>query len=159
METKNNNPEKVVESAATARVECSRILEMNFRRDNDALKIELKSTLDWKLFRRNNKETVNIGGVVCYRPRNTELEGVDSCFSMEASHEYNGFPNLTMLLAQDIQKGVTFNFPPMPIVESRVLNWLQKMKEDAKIMYLTYCKPVNVSVVITSETVEREIHH
>ena len=64
--------------------------------------------------------------------------------------------NLSMLLARDLKSGVTFNFGVMPIGEEKIAEYLATFKNQVKMIYLSYMKPVSISMVISTETVERE---
>lgn len=146
---------KVVESSP-AQKSCPKIVNLGVKRDDDGLKITIQSPIDFKILKKNNKFT--LGGVTCFVPRSERVEGIDSYFATQSDYEFEGMPNLTMLLAENIRSGVTFVFPAMPISDKRMREWMEQFKRDAKILYLTYVKPVDWTVVITSETIEREHH-
>jgi hypothetical protein len=137
---------------------CNRckIVNMGVKRDNDGLKISLQSPINFKILQK--KERFNLGGIVCFAPRQQNVDGLDSVFSTEQSYQVDGLPNLTMLLAENLKSGVTFQFPPMPISDTKIKEWMEQFKKDAKVLFLTYVKPVDYSVIITSQTIECERH-
>lgn len=142
----------------TTKPSCSerKIVTIRISRDDDGMRIYMQSPVDWKIMKRERK--FNLGGVPCFQPTMEQVEGLDSFFSIEQYFESNGMPNLSMLLAENIKQGVTFSFPPYPISETKIKRWAEQFKQDAKVLYLTYVKPVDFSVIITSTTVERENH-
>src|SRR5579864_4810531 len=133
-----------------------KIINVRISRDDDGMRIFMQSPVDWKIMKREKKFT--LGGVTCFQPNMEQVEGLESFFSTEQYFEYNGLPNLTMLLAEKIKEGVTFSFPPYPISENKIKRWAEQFKQDAKVLFLTYVKPVDFSVIITSTTIERENH-
>lgn len=158
MNEKENNqiqPQNtVIDSSATQRVDNNKILSIGFKRDNNTFQIRLKSPINWGFLSKDGK--FGIGGITCNRPRLDRIEETDSCFSMENNYEFDNKPNLSMLLAQQIKDGVTFNFAPIPISDVKVKAWIQQMKDDAKILYIKYAKPLDIEVEITSHVIERE---
>lgn len=139
------------------KIDETRILSLRFKRTNSGIEIQIQSNVDWG-FLGNPKRKFNLAGVECAAPMSLQQEGVNSYFSPDQTFSYEGMPNLTMLLATNIRSGVKFVFPTMPISDEKIKMWTENFKEDVKILYLTFCKPVDISVEINSRTVEREIH-
>ncbi len=156
MNTNEIKPEIKAESTGSSKANCCKIVNMAVKRTDDGLRITLQSPIDFKILKRPQKFT--LGNVTCFNPRQEQVDGIDSFFSTAQSYEVNGMPNLTMLLAENLKSGVTFVFPPMPISDKKIREWIEQFREDAKILFLTYVKPVDYSVVITSQTIERETH-
>ena len=65
---------------------------------------------------------------------------------------------MNMLLAKNINNGVKFDFGAFPMSENKVKDWIDKFKKQTKILYLTYCKKLNITTIITTHTVEEENH-
>jgi len=151
-ETNTNIQAKPVDNCNSCK-----IVNMGVKRDNDGLKISLQSPINFKILQK--KERFNLGGIVCFAPRQQNVDGLDSVFSTEQSYQVDGLPNLTMLLAENLKSGVTFQFPPMPISDTKIKEWMEQFKKDTKVLYLTYVKSVDYSVEISAVTIEREIHH
>lgn len=144
---------------STKKIEGRKIMTGQIKRNMEGtIEIKLQSSIDWKMFKRAGKDTIKIGNVECYYPRNDSVPGVKGFFYYDNVFENNDFPNLCLILAKEIEKGVTFVFNSYPISEVRIKNWIQKFNEQIKILYLSYCKPINISISITSEIVEREFH-
>lgn len=154
MNTDTNSNNQVVKQDTCNRC---KIINLGVKRDNDGLRITIQSPIDFKILKKGNQR-FTLGGVTCYAPRDERVDGVDSFFGTSQSYEIESMPNLTMLLAEDIKSGVTFSFPPMPISDSNIRSWMEQFKRDAKILFLTYVKPVDYTVTITSQTIEKEIH-
>lgn len=143
----------------TKKIEGKKIISGEVRRNQEGwLEIKLRSPIDWKIFRRTSRETLRIGNVECYYPKCDTYPGLKSYFYYDNLFEHNDYPNLNLLLAKDVDKGVTFVFNSFPISDQKIKSWVQKFNEQVKILYLSYCKPINISFVITSETIEREVH-
>lgn len=141
----------------------SNLLEINVSRTEErGLEISLKSDANFLFnswFDRRDYDNT-IGGVLCARARNDYLEEFGGKFYRDNMFEDgDGNPNLTLLLARDIKNGVVFKFGHFPISDKQILNWANKFKAQTKALYLTYMKEVKLSVVITTETVEREPHN
>lgn len=152
-----NTDIKPTESGANQRANCCKIINLGVKRDNEGLRISIQSPIDFKILKKgNNKFT--LGGVNCFAPRQERVDGVESFFSTSQSYEVEGMPNLTMLLAENLKTGVTFSFPPMPISDKRIKDWMEQFKQDAKILFLTFVKPIDYTVIITSQTIESERH-
>ncbi len=128
------------------------------------LEIHLKSSINWsnllghKAADKQPEKVMEIGRVVCYQPKNDRLDGVNGLFAKQSVHEHEEYPNLMLLLAKDLHKGVVFNFGSFPVSEQKLKEWIIKFREQIKVIYLTYFKPLNISVVISSQTVEVEEH-
>jgi len=129
------------------------------RNSTVGLQIELSSPIDWRFLYSPNGKILNVGGVKCFQPRTDRVPEVDSRFYTDDVYEYDGNPNLIMLLAQDIKNGVTFNFGHMPISPEKTNQWAERLYQDVKILYLKYCKPFQMKVRITTETIENEEHN
>ena len=141
------------------KIEGKKILSIEVRRNSEGwFEVKLQSPIDWKMFRRMNRDTVKIGNIDCYYPKAETYPGLKAYFYYDNVFEYNDYPNLNLILAKEIEKGVTFVFNSFPVSDQKIRNWLQKFNEQVKILYLSYCKPINISLVISSETVEREFH-
>jgi hypothetical protein len=138
-------------------IEQRSILELEFNRNSEkGLSISMKSPVNWKLFASAGDPTVTIGKVKCYRAKLSRLDGIKSYFVNENTFEYDNFPNLAMLFAENIDKGVIFEFGAVPISDEKITSWLTQVKKDVKIFYLTHCKPVSVKLQITSSVIEKE---
>lgn len=137
-----------------------KILFINVLRTAErGLQIKLQSQERfWKLFRRDLNETVTIGRVKCYLPKQDELPGVPGYFAAQDTFDFEQHPNLNMLLAKDIEDGVTFDFGAYPISDKKIVSWIDMLKKQVKIIYLTYLKPRDVRVIVSSQTVEQEEH-
>ena len=143
----------------TKKIEGKKIISGEARRNQEGwLEIKLQSPIDWKVFRRTNRDTFRIGNVECYYPKSDTYPGLKSYFYSDNVFEYNDYPNLNLILAKEIDKRVTFVFNSFPISDQKIRNWAQRFNEQVKILYLSYCKPIVISFVISSETVEREFH-
>lgn len=140
---------------------CS-LLRATVDRSEAGLQIEVSSPVDWSAFANKTKGLFKLGGVECYTPKDvsnflSEI-GVKGYFSTHPDFFYENYPNLTLLLARDIQKGVTFNFGLVPIPDSKIELFLTLLKEQAKTIYLTSMKPVRKTIQIDTTTVESERH-
>lgn len=138
-----------------------KLLDLQVQRNADSrLRITLQSSPElWAFLRHESGQKINIGGVKCFRPKNDQLQGVRGYFIPDGNvFETEEGPNLNLLLAVDIDKGITFDFGQFPISESRMRDWIAKFKEQVKIIYLTYIKPIDVRVTFNTQTVESEFH-
>lgn len=137
-----------------------RLISVKITRDKDGgLSITLTgdSTL-WKPFRRDD-ETYTFAGQKCFYPAQMELRGVRGMFDLEnQAYESNGFPNLAMLLACDMDNGATFNFGAFPVSEQKLYEWTNLLKQQVKCIFCAYIKPVNVEMEVTCATIEVESH-
>jgi len=125
--------------------------------------IFLQSEYDFnKLFAAKGDKTFNLGGVKCGIPRNGDgyqLQGVRGYFNTHSeTFEYEGFLNLSLLLAKDIKNGVTFNFGVFPISQEKIQQYAENFKQQVKMIYLTYMKTIKYSVVFNTVTIEEEQH-
>jgi len=122
------------------------------------LEIYLQSQHNFSILANPKQGTFKLGGVDCMIPLGGDgyqIPGVMGCFrTQKECFQHDGFLNLSMLLARDLQKGVTFNFGLFPINEEKVLEYIQGFKQQTKLIYLTYMKPISVSVTFSTETVE-----
>jgi hypothetical protein len=136
------------------------VLDIEITRDTDkGLLIKLKSNQDLSIFKnRGSSGSVKIGKVECHRPAISHLDDVNSIFTEEDTWASGANPNLTMLLAKGLKDGVTFNFGLFPVSEEMLRSWVENLKTQMKVIYLTYCKPVQKKVVISARTVEVEEH-
>jgi len=133
-------------------------LEVDFNRDENAhLIIKIKGRDYWKQFRRTDESLCTVGGVKCYRPILEVISDVKGHFYIDNLHEVNEMPNLMLLMAKDIEGGVTFDFGIVPMSESRCYQWAENFKYQAKTIYLCYVKPVEFKAIFTTQTVEKEI--
>lgn len=113
----------------------------------------------FKFLRRQDGATYVIGGVTCWRPRFEQLEGVKGNFVLsETAFEHNNVPNLMLLMAQDLDRGVTFRFPDVPVSEQRVKRWLGEFEIQIRMLYLAYIKPTTHRAEFTTQTIVREHH-
>jgi hypothetical protein len=131
------------------------------RNPKTGLQLHVKSPKDWSLFRSNDGKLSNVGGVACYVPRNERVEGIGASFARTTGYDilyYQGLPNLVILLAKDLNEGVTFNLGMFPIAEEVIKRWGEQLKEQVKSLYLTYCKPFKYRIEFTTVTVEVEQH-
>ncbi|MEK6878428.1 MAG: hypothetical protein AABY22_02410 [Nanoarchaeota archaeon] len=134
------------------------LLEITVSRDSQGLKIYLKSIQNWGAFIQENSGEVEIGKVKCFLSKTGGVEGVPGYFIASDVFEYNEYPNMNMLLAKNINNGVKFDFWAFPMSENKVKDWIDKFKKQTKILYLTYCKKLNITTIITTHTVEEENH-
>lgn len=131
--------------------------EVDFSRDENAhLIIKIKGKNYWSQFYREDMSTVRIAGVLCHRPKFEQLEEARAYFVMDNSFQYNDAPNLMLLLAKDIEQGVTFDFGIVPISESRCYVWAEQLHYAMKALYTAYVKPVNIRATFTTQLVEKE---
>ena len=137
------------------------ILEFAVKRDSESgFQIFLKGQKDiWKTLKNEAiNNPVMIGGVKCDYPRNESLKNIQGYFLVENRYECEDSLNLTLLLAKDIEQGVTFNFGYVPISDDRLYDLRDKLKEQVKRIYLQYIKPVDTRVFFNTSTCEEEIH-
>lgn len=124
--------------------------------------IFIQSNHNFSFLAEKGGNTFALGNVKCFKPRGGDgfqLAGVAGYFQTGAmTFESDGRLNLSILLAQDLEKGVTFNFGVFPLAEDKIMDYISKFKEQIKMIYLTYMKPVSVSVTFSTETVETENH-
>jgi hypothetical protein len=83
---------------------------------------------------------------------------VPGFFTMEDNFIFEEFPNMTMLLASDLSRGVTFNFGKIPVSEKKLNEWKDEFEKQVRIIYLTYIKPVNIRASFTTSTVSSTFH-
>ena len=135
----------------------NKLIEIKIQRTSkDGLQIFLKSDLEWSIF-SNTERSCKIGGIFCYYPKQEQIEDCPGKFGVDDMFDYGGdFPNLTILLAKNIKEGATFNFGKYPVSQDRIGYWLQKFKEQTKIIYFTYFKEFDISMVFTTSIVENE---
>lgn len=138
----------------------SSILSVRVKRDDKlGLQLMVKSSIDWGQFKGDGIS--NISGVACFNPRDSRAKGVSGYFHRGAGYDvlyYENLPNLIILLAKDINDGVTFNLGMFPISEDSIKKWTAALKEQVKVLYLTYCKPFEIRVEFSTQTVEIEQH-
>ena len=141
--------------------ESKRILKVRVARDCDkGLQIFVQSNLDWSIFGisdKNSKPTFILGGIKCFLPKENRLPNVPGCFRTDNVWEWDDSPNLSLLLAQDIQSGVTFDFGLEPISDDKIAAFIANLKTQAKILYFSYLKPVGVEVSVSMEIVEKTL--
>jgi len=127
------------------------------RNPHDGFQIYIQSNLDWSFLRDPNKQMNQLGKVQCFYPKSDHLEGIPGFF-VGNGWEADGYPNLWLLLAKDLPKGVVFSFGLIPVSEDKIVNWVARLKEQIKALYLTHLKPVNMSVTFSTTTVENDSH-
>jgi hypothetical protein len=133
-----------------------KLLEIRVSRTSaKGLEFFIRSTKEWSLV-GNSDMTCVIGGVECYYPQNMHVQDCIGRFGIDDVFDFGDTPNLTMLLAKNIKEGVTFNFGKYPISEEKIKNWLQTFKEQAKCLYFTYIKDIDISVIFTTNLVEND---
>ena len=124
--------------------------------------IHLQSNHNFSFLSNPKDGIFKLGGVECFIPRNgdgSNLPGVAGYFSLAKDrYELEHYLNLSLLLAKDLQKGVTFNFGCFPISDDKINELASNWKQQVKMLYLSYMKPISVSVMISTETVEVEPH-
>lgn len=135
------------------------ILSLEFIRNNtQGLQIKVKSPIDFSFLAKNNQDTFNFQGVHCFYARNREIQGIYGGFLTEAGYfNYGEYPNLQLLLARGLKDGVIFNFGLVPLHDSAIDPWIQKFKEQVKMIYFGYIKPVHICAKFTSQIVENDI--
>lgn len=127
--------------------------------EQSRLLLRLKGKNVWQPFAAENGKTFILGGVTCFTPRKSQIEDCGAFFLTENILIYNNeYPNLSILLAKDIENGVTFDFGIIPISSERLTLIQQLLEEQIRMLYLSYLKPKRHSVRITTETVTEEIH-
>ena len=123
------------------------------------LEIFLQSNHNFSMFGDAKQGTFKIGGVECVIPRNgngSQLPGVPGYFYTEKErYQVENYLNLSMLLAKDLKSGVVFSFGVFPISDDKIRELGDNWRTQAKLIYLTYLRPFSVSVVVSTETVER----
>lgn len=160
MKDKEIKPPTMIQDSKS--VSGNRLLVVEIKRDKEGgLRITLQSDPNlWSFMRRDDNETYNFAGVKCFYPKAHNLQGVNAFFmDGDHSYEFENYPNLAMLLAAEIGTGVTFSFGAFPVSEQRLQEWVRLLKEQVKIIYLSYVKPVDVVVEINAQTVERDINY
>lgn len=143
---------------ANKTVEGIKLLSLEIRRDNDCnLLITLKGNeKHWSLMRRDDAATFVLGGIECFAPKADNLLGVPGYFIPDNIFEYDNKPNMAMFLAKNLSQGVTFNFGQFPISNSKMYQWKEEIKKQAKIFFLAYVKPVGYSAEINTINIEQE---
>lgn len=115
----------------------------------------------WQQF-ADMKNSFTLGGVKCFAPKQGNgagLGGVNGHFNTNKDNFFqDGTINLSVLLAHSMKEGATFNFGVFPITEEKIDELLASMKQNLKMIYLQYCKPIRKTVIISTETVEVEEH-
>jgi hypothetical protein len=129
------------------------------RHPKEGLNLIMNSSVDFDIFKRRDGKKITIGGVSCVLPRQQDYPGIECPFVSDSNWEFDGVPNLTLILAEGIREGVTFSLGVFPISEEKITNYLQKMKESVSRLYLGHCKELDVTCNITFETIQREIHY
>lgn len=151
---------KNVPTAATTISKAGKkILDLEINRDPEkGLVIKITSPISWKALRHKNNRSITIGGVKCFYPAVDRIDGAAARFVADNVYEYDSQPNMALLLAENLSNGVTFNFGLFPISEDKIKDWVNKFKQEAKLVYLTCIKAYSVRLVITSKTIETENH-
>jgi hypothetical protein len=132
--------------------------QIDFSRDENAhLIIKIKGRDCWKQFRHQDESLCTIAGVKCYRPKqDIMLNDIRGRFVIDSVHEYDEYPNLMLIMAKDIETGVTFDFGNVPMSESRCYSWADNLKYQLTTLYLAYVKPVNIKATFTTQIVEKK---
>ena len=124
------------------------------------LQITLQSNRNFRFLTDETDKTFKLGGVDCFVPRGGngyQLPGVFGYFRTEKeSFQAENYLNLSMLLAKDINKGVTFNFGIFPLSEDKVNELASNFKQQIKMLWATYMREINVSMTFTASIVETE---
>ena len=127
------------------------------------LEIFIQSDINFACLADKSAGIMTIGGVKCFIPRagnGTQIPGVPGYFSTEKTvFQLEGYINLSLLLAEKLKDGVKFNFGTFPISPEKLQEYSTSFKQQIKIFYLTYCKPISVETTITAETIEKESHY
>lgn len=122
------------------------------------LEFYLQSDMNFQLFANPSDKYFNLGGVKCFFPRNgdaSNLNGVNGYFSTGSDKfQVENMLNLSLLLARDLKAGVTFNFGIMPIGEEKIAEYLTHFRNQVKMIYLSYMKPVSIRMDITTQVIE-----
>jgi hypothetical protein len=159
-----NNTGTTTTIQANKTVSGRQLLRATIRRGEDGLKIDLSSPIDWSIFAQKNKGYMKLGGIDCFIPKGDDLAqsiaevGVRGSFGVGAAFIDLNYPNLTLLLAKDINQGVTFNFGLVPISDSKLELFVTNLREQVKTLYLSYLRPVERTVIINAQTIESTIH-
>ena len=141
----------------------SRLLKLRIVKDPDkGLLIEAQSSVDFRMLRSPNNKKMVFAGVQCFHPFTSELlQGLRSYFFPNDNQEnrlfYGDYPNLMILLAEKLKEGVVFQMGLYPVSQETILNWIQLLKEEVKILYHLYIKSFDVEVEFTTKIVEKEI--
>lgn len=155
-------PETISSSSTTISKPDKYFLELSLKRDVGGVKLFIKSPVNFKFMAQENSERT-CGGVKCFASKVETLSNVRGyCYQTGSVYDlflYDNKPNLAILLAKDLKNGVTFNFGEFPISESGIKDWIAQFKEQAKQIYLSYCKPISYTVKFSAETVETEQHN
>ena len=135
----------------------NKILTVEIRRNSTSgLEIFVQSNSDlWKPFRV--LETFTLGNCITYYPKQDNLRGVPGYFTSSNVFEYEEFPNLSLLLGKDVDKGCWYSFGSFPISEHKLREYADKLKKQAKILFLMYCRPFDLRVEFSTSVVEKEI--
>ncbi len=109
---------------------------------------------------QGKQETWKFGGIDCLHPRQgsgSQLPGVPGYFDCGKDRFFvEGNMNLSLLLAKNIKDGVTFSFGLLPIGEDKLNEYIQLMKTQVKLIYLTYMRRISVSAPFTTSIIETE---
>lgn len=141
--------------------EMRKILRVRVSRScEEGLIIFIQSSLNWSVFAKhpnNDEYEFQLGGVKCYVPKEMRLENVLGQFYTENVWEFDDYPNLSLLLAKGIKEGVTFNFGILAVSDEKIAAFINNLKLQAKMLYFTYLKPVDVEASFTTEIVEKVV--
>jgi hypothetical protein len=136
--------------------ETRKILKVRVNRDCETgLKVFIQSNLDWSVFMNKEKGTFLLGGVKCFFPKESRLPNIPGQFRTDNEYEYDDFVNLSLLLAEDINKGVTYDFGILAVSDDKIASWIANLKQQAKILYFSYLKPIGIEVCFSTEMVEK----
>lgn len=141
--------------------DCNFLLDGDIKRDeNHNLIINIKSPVDFSfLYIKSAKHIFDIGGVKCFMPKRDMLGGVNGSFVCDNVYECNNYPNLALLLAPNLDKGVQFNFEQVPISDAQIEQWKNRFGEQIRAIFLNYYKPYGVTMKFTAETIVKQEHH
>lgn len=155
METTENK------SLIETKVKCdgNTLLRVNIKKDpNRGLLIHMQSPIEWKMLKDLSKDgTYNFGKVRCHFPLKDSLDDIPGYFRRDAGYEFGDYPNLTLLLAERLKDGVTFEFGLFPITDEKINAWSASFKEQVMAIYCNYLKPAEWDMTFTTHMVEKTI--
>lgn len=138
------------------------LLRLRITKDAEkGLLVYAQSDVDFRLLRSPNNNKTKLANIQCFYPYTTErLEGLRAYFypcKDQYCFTYGDYPNLMILLAEDLKNGVTFEMGLFPISQENIDSWVNQLKEEVKILYHLYLKPTDVNVEISTSVIEKEI--
>ena len=146
------------------------ILKLSIAKSSKGLSLFAKSGpgMNFAQFCRKDLGQFVFGGVKCYQPKKAEYDGIESVFFCSDEEIYRFsvrglnndiVPNLMILLAEDLSAGVNFDMGCYPITNTQINFYLNKLKEDVKMLYALFLKPYNVSVEFSTKLIETDNLH